>query len=457
MNKGNPLQAGFTLIEVLVGIVIFAIGMMALAQLQGNLSRAAAEANARTVAVNIAEETIERLRTFGQITATSDPIGAFNNIVTRPGPDDDPWVDQRGGINYTLSQVVTNYYYNPGFDPSDPLEPVFKTTKSDSRIVNPDIKRVELTVTWDAVDDGLGTGSVTLVDLVSSFTTASGAKVVLNSYGDSLYAPPVDYNPGQNPDIISIQLGDNKFKESTTPLPDVLRQNELVETRFDVVTYSQGNDGATFLRREEFRAVSCDCRLRIPTTPEDGGRRPTVWEGVEYSDAEFVLKPYGESASNVQSIFCDMCCRDHHDGGTGENDVVGDSDRSRYGPFRRDVDYHTEGPLVGDHKHFNRNRSGDLILAENDGDLYVEACRMVRKDGFFRIAQDLQQEGLNAFPADYLDDSSEVDVYSGYVTAAVSDFNAAISPTNYPGSRYLHRLHDRRAARENQLPGRQQR
>ena len=430
MRKRIQSESGFTLIEVLVGIVIFAIGMMALTQLQGNLSRSSAEANARTVAINIAEETIEELRTFGQIAATSDKIGGFNNIITKTYPD-----EERGGIVYRKNQTVANYYYHPDYDQADPAATIFQTTKPDTRIVNPDLKRVELTVTWDAVDNGLGTGSVTLVDLVSSFTTASGAKVVLNSYGDSLYAPPVDYNPGQNPDIISIQLGDNKFKESTTPLPDVVRQDELVETRFDVVTYSQGNDGATFLRREEFRAVSCDCRLRFPAPGEEGGRRPTVWEGGEYSEAEFVSKPYGESASTFQSVFCDMCCRDHHDGGTGENDVGGDADRSRYGPFRRDVDYHTEGPLVGDHKHYNRNRLGDLILAENDGDLYVEACRMVRKDGFFRIAQDLQQEGLNSFPADYLDDSSEVDVYSGYVTAAVSDFHGAINPQIYPGSR----------------------
>jgi len=47
---------------------------------------------------------------------------------------------------------------------------------------------------------------------------------------------------------------------------------------------------------------------------------------------------------------------------------------------------------------------------------------MVRKDGFFRIAQDLRQEGLNAFPADYLDEESEVGEYSDYVTKAVSAF-----------------------------------
>jgi hypothetical protein len=278
----------------------------------------------------------------------------------------------------------------------------------------------------------MGTGSVTLTDLISSFTTTSGGKVVTNA-SDSLFAPPVDYNPGQNPDIISIQLGQTKFKESTTPLPDIVRQGELVETRFDVVTYSQDASGATFLRREEFRAVSCECTLRLPATSGDGGLRPTIWDGNEYIEGEFVSKAYGASANNQQSIFCGLCCRDHHDGGTGENDVAGDPGRSLYNPFRDRTGYYGASygsVLEDDHKHFWRDHQGNLVLAENDGDPYLEACRMIRKDGFWRIAQDLRQEGLNAFPADYLDETDEVGTYSGYVTSAVSAYEAQMGGTD---------------------------
>ena len=110
--------------------------------------------------------------------------------------------------------------------------------------------------------------------MISSITSRPGGKVALGTAGDNSYAPPVDYNPGENPDIVSIELGENKFKESTTPLPDVIRADELVETRFDVVTYSQNDDGATFLRREEFRAVSCECTLRIPSSCRRGRSAP---------------------------------------------------------------------------------------------------------------------------------------------------------------------------------------
>jgi prepilin-type N-terminal cleavage/methylation domain-containing protein len=426
MKTGTRFQAGYTLIEVLIGILVFALGMMALAQLQGNLSKASAEANARTVALNIAEEEIEALRSFSQLTdITDESAAAFDDIVSFTKPV------SRGGLEYTVTAAVTPYYYDPGDAGIGSFTPI----KPHPDMVYADLKRLEMTVSWGIGEDAqsfqidgnnattaMGTGSVTLTDLISSFTTTTGGKIITNGT-EGLYAPPVTYNPGQNPDIVSIQLGPTKFKESTTPLPDVVRDNELVETRFDVVTYSQDASGATFLRREEFRALSCECTLQVPSTSEQGGLRPTIWDGNEYVEGEFVSKPYGISANNQQSVFCDLCCRDHHDGGIGENDVAGDPGRSRYSPFRNSSEYYDASHgLNGDHPHYWRDNRGNLVLAESHGDNYLESCRMIRKDGFWRIAQDLRQEGLNAFPGDYLDDSAEVTTYSRYVTGAVSDY-----------------------------------
>jgi len=425
-SHGNRTQCGTTLLEVLVGIVIFAIGILALAQLQGNLSKGSADSNARTVAINIAEETIEAARTFAQVTG-GPGLNAFNNIVTGTA------TESRGGINYTVARTVTDYYYTPA-------NATFGTSKPNANVVNADLKRLQVTVNWGAgqafqVDEtqsttAMGSGSITLTDMISSITSPSGGKVVLNSTTSELYGPPVDYNPGENPDIISIKLGENRFKESTTPLPDVIRLDELVETKFDVVTYSQSDAGATFLRREEFLAVSCECTLRAPDSDSEGGLRPTIWNGNDYTEGEFVSKAYGESANNQQSSFCTICCRDHHDGGTGEEDDGNDPGRSLTNPFRATADYWTSsdgvGTLEGDHKHYRRSNTGALTLA-GDGDEYVEACRLVRKDGFFRVAQDLREEGNNSFPASYLDDTTEVGVYSKYVTDAVTLYEGAVT------------------------------
>jgi len=431
-RSGKFSNRGHTLIEVLVGMIIFALGMMALASLQGNLARNSGDSNARTVANNLAEEVIEAARNFSQI-PPSDPPGSTDAFADIVGGEE---VIERGGVNYTVASAVTDYYYD--------IDTATFITENTGSATYADMKLLELTVSWNTgqefqidestVTEGqLGSGSIKLTDIISSITSPSGGKVSLVNLGSNGYAPPVDYNPGANPDIISIQLGDNKFKESTTPLPDVIRTDELVETKFDVVTYSQSDAGATFLRREEFRALSCECTLRIPSADGEGGLRPTVWDGYEYSEAEFIAdKPFGESANNQQSDYCSLCCRDHHDGGSGEDDVAGDPGRSNYDAFRSSANYYDgdSGSLAGDHKHYKRDHQGNLVLADSDGDVYVEACRLVRKNGFFRVAQDLRQEGLNTFPADYLDEEGEVSEYSGYVTTAILEYEDDMGPAD---------------------------
>ena len=55
-------QGGFSMFEILVAIVVFAIGMLALSQYQGSLTRSSAMAAARTNAMHLAEQIIEQRR-----------------------------------------------------------------------------------------------------------------------------------------------------------------------------------------------------------------------------------------------------------------------------------------------------------------------------------------------------------------------------------------------------------
>jgi len=425
--RGKGLARGYSLLEVLISIAIFAIGLLALVQLQGSLSRSAADSNQRTVAVNLAEEIMEQSRGFASLSTDPDGIvPAYADII------DSESYEPRGGINYKVVREVDDYYYGPsGLTDTPP------TTGSVS-----DFKLVTLTVSWGGegddqqqfrIDDEttatLGSGSIRLTDIIAKTTSAAASRAL--AAGDlSLNGPDVQYDPGSRPDVISISLGNNRFKESTTPVPDVIRQDELVETTFDVVTYSQINQDASFIRREEFRAVSCECTLRVPDNANQGGHRPTVWTGVEYELGEFVSKPYGVSASNQQSVMCDVCCRDHHDGGTGADDDANDPGRAHFDPFKAADQYWTSGALAGDHKHYTRSNQGVLQISDSDGDSYVEACRLIRKAGFFKVAQDLRAESVNDFPADYFESDSGVDAYSGFVTDGTTEFETAVGSTN---------------------------
>ena len=100
ISVSAPLHSrGMTLLDVLLAIVIFAVGMLALTSLQGNLSRSSADANARTAAVNIAEELIEEMRTFEQ-TQSETGVVAYQDIVSTTD------TETRSNIVYNIGVTV---------------------------------------------------------------------------------------------------------------------------------------------------------------------------------------------------------------------------------------------------------------------------------------------------------------------------------------------------------------
>jgi type II secretory pathway pseudopilin PulG len=402
-------QNGFSILEVVIGIFIFVVGMLALAALQGALTRSMADAKLRTTAVNLADRAIERQRGFTQLLTAATPGEpfAYNDIVT---PGTDP-TEPRDGVNYTIDMNVTDYYYQLATDTF--------TTANTGLALSSDYKQVDVTVRWDTVQDfragegeeidsgDLKTGSVTLTSSIPAVVTSASGRVSDESDGSDMDIS-VTYEPGLNQDIIALSLDQNKFKESLLPEPDVIRTDELVQTTFDVITYSS-NLVSTFLRREEFATVSCECEYN----DADGtlARRPAIWAGDEYAGGHFVEKPYGVSANNLQSSLCDSCCRDHHDGPAGQTGDSSDLFANVYGPFKSDGTGGAGAPATeysgtereSDHKHYQN----DATTIAGDGDDYLEVCRLVRVDGFFRVAQDFRREDQFVFPADFLDDPND--------------------------------------------------
>ena len=109
-------NTGFTLVEILVAMGIFAIGFLAVSSLQLSAGKNNRTASEITVAVNIASDQMERL-----INLPSDDAGL--------DPAANPHSDSQG--KYTIEWVVTNTDIN-----SDGID--------DAKIVN-------LTVTWNAL------------------------------------------------------------------------------------------------------------------------------------------------------------------------------------------------------------------------------------------------------------------------------------------------------------------
>jgi prepilin-type N-terminal cleavage/methylation domain-containing protein len=442
-----PEQAGFTLLEVVLAIAVFAFGMLALIELQTGLARSSSDANNRTVAVSIAEELAEAARGFTGIAAVAEPPGEervqYDEIVTERLS-----LVSRGdlALTYEANIIVQDYYWDAETETFVDERPV--------GIVRSDYKTMDIVVMWrdfdadvenwenhdsicferlnnldtpvgctDEFDESLYGGGIRIVETVPSAPPVLGA--VVASSREYVGGPQVIYNPGENPEIIKITLDADggKFKESTSPTPDVIREDEAVETWFDVVTYSQAADAdSIFLRREEFVVVSCQCRLDMsPASVADYGFKPTLWNGVTYTEGERVFKPVGGIPAGIgasaQSAFCTTCCRDHHDGaGSGPEDVY---NRANEGSD-------------ADHPHYTRNKKGVLDPTPvGDGGRYVEACRLIRKDGFMRVTQDANQRTLIGFPEGYLDFDEGVTAYSTFVTESAGSYYTT-GQTDFP-------------------------
>lgn len=67
----RPAQAGFSLVQVMVGVLILAIAAIGITTLQTTSKRASFEADQRATAVGLAQEIIERMR------ANSDSLGVY--------------------------------------------------------------------------------------------------------------------------------------------------------------------------------------------------------------------------------------------------------------------------------------------------------------------------------------------------------------------------------------------
>ena len=199
-------------------------------------------------------------------------------------------------------------------------------------------------------------------------------------------------NPA-GPGVIPIAVGGGDATAASNPRPEMVGKNqnaEVVGTRFDVLTYNGLTGSAVIQRRVETAVVKCQCRLGAGGTslPEiyRTSQWPAIWTGERYdvyaptpvANAPGQGKNSGPMPNVDQSPLCQECCRDHFDG--TETTVA------KFDPERS-----------GTHDHFNGNGGALTALATTDVD-YVDSCRVVRVDGFWRTAADMysRQFGLLA-------------------------------------------------------------
>jgi hypothetical protein len=308
------------------------VGLLALASLQMNVIRASAQTKAQTLAASLAKDKIEEIRSF----TTLDQY-RLKTSATSPGtsvPLNDSGGNQ-GGVNYTRYTLITRYVYNkagltPGFlAVGNTLTDAQITALNDAShtyVLGKDFKVVKVTVTWPDPNGGPA-NSIALEDVLDSLDPSEGSNLVKSSLGGGgpRTLEQIISDPALDNMVIPIALGGGVDSAATNPKPTVIVGTNVVETRFDVLTYSGiTNSGtATAQQKVETAMVGCTCTKTSPPAATVRGWRPTYWNGFRYATPTQVATAGSESysppgkndpaSSANQSAFCDQCCRDHYD------------------------------------------------------------------------------------------------------------------------------------------------
>jgi hypothetical protein len=451
-------QQGSGLIEVLVVILVLGVGMLSMARMQNIMMRDGGSSNNRALAMQLAQSKLDELRSFKCpqfVTGTACVSSGGNDREYAGIVSGSDTVSTLGGValnvGYARAWVVTNYYLcGPGLVALTSNCNATYPKLSDKPY--PDYKGVVVTVTWT---DANGSQSLSLGTVIYSTDSYSNADAAGGS-GGPYSLPQVAYTPIGVPDVVPMNLGNNQQRETSKALPDVSSKGYSVATKFSSVNYNSSTKRSA---QDEFATVSCTCEFG-----SDGNAFPASYyiysngtnlavkypAGTEASDgtvsgAGVVSKKRGTVPSitgDSQDPLCTACCRDHHDlHGPGD----ASSPTALYDPDRPSTDYET----WGDHKHYyfvNESDPTQGLQAVTSGK-YLESCRFLRVDGYFRLMQDWRLADVLTMPKDnYLTNSTNLANYQSFVSDVVAnrvsaDISGSYStPLSKPSGRDLSNL-----------------
>lgn len=402
---GIKHQRGLSLIEAMFSALILGVALLGLAGFQAVAMKDGSLVKARSVAASLAQEKLDDLRSF----ATLDAFDAIANDT--------------GGV---LSAGTVGGYtdnYERAWTVTCSTETAGSALSFGSACTDATAKLATVTITW--TDSNGDAQSVSLQGVIYAMDPYRMALATASAF--STQKPKVSYTPIGVPDAVPVPIdtGTGERKESSKPVPEVSTQGIAAEVSFDAVSYVSNGAGYEMTQAEEFLTVACECAFNGTGT----GRAPSrmIWNGTELEakvDDE-VSKTVGVPADTKQSEYCTACCKDHHDA----------AGQAKYDPDRPESEY-TGG---GDHKHYwytlctsgtTGSTSGcdaakkDLLATGNgysevSSGAYLESCRFMRVDGFWRVWQDWRQVKMTVVPYDYLQDSANLSAYVDVIEAAV--------------------------------------
>jgi hypothetical protein len=313
-------------------------------------------------------------------------------------------------VNYTRTWTVTRFGYPTGGPNFSNITALTGATPS-GYVANNEFKRVLVDVTWN--DPQGGAQHVALEEAIAAIDPTDAAKVSKLTGTTLPRGPEVRiYNPAQQQQgVIPIAIGNGTDTAATNPKPLVNGSN-VIETRFDVLTYGAlSGSTATAQSRVETAVVGCSCDYG--NAPTEGAMRPTYWDGTRYTIPEAATAVLGstfvplagpDASATQQSSLCTICCRDHHD---PSNLPTGSAKFDPRNPNHSAGHYlvDSSGNLVGTGPSNGPRTSGK----------YTEACRVIRVGGLYRVAADTYNDYQN-----FLDTKNDSSTTAYLPTAAAT-------------------------------------
>lgn len=451
IQKQLRKQQGFSLLEVLIAVVVLAVGLLAMASLLGKLSTNSADAKARSRIAALMTSVIDYQRAQGYnkispiLTTDPNPVTTtFQCVTTSPTPLQSAICTAQSDAavsGITLMQTVTRYYATPAAGS-------FSTTAPGPTVmIFGDYKQIRIAANWK---DATGSARNLVANTITSnLALNTSANILAQNITLSANMNPVvhETNPAKTDGVIPIAIGDNSNAASTNPKPTVSTSGAN-STTFNTLNYAPDATGplATIQKRVETEVAECVCQgqstnpFGTNTLLGQNTFRPTYWNGTQYVPPAIVAGgvPRSSAATSVtQSEQCDICCRDHNDTGIAATEVRYDA-------------------VTGDTNRYKVNVSGNTVttpvslatsgssaapeVANVTNSTYLDACRFIRVDGLWRVATDIQAthmgliatndihiQGTSTAPATPY--AASQTLYQNFVIDAIKNYLASALPT----------------------------
>lgn len=378
-------QKGFGLLEILITLVVLGVGIVGLVAMSRSGLIMSQDGRRYETAMRLAESKLDEFRNFNSVVTATAPLTAYNQISSASA------AVTMSGDPYSLTWTVTNQYLNGSNWQS--------TAPVGYRLSYPGRKAITVSVSWTDSEGQVQTlqlaGNVSPIESLSSAQLDGGLDTTRQG-------PKVNYTPGVAPDVISVELGDGNKQETSKPLPTVTSKDGQVGklVQFETVTYKPEAGGSTQQVLQDMASVSCSCSFDdnlssyLPGQVYNSASNQLYWKA-----GAMQSKPTGtlDNSINGQPTLCTSCCKDHFDGS-------GSSFSNFYAPLNT-----------------SRVRYNSSLNAVTNGK-YVDACRFVRLDGYYRPLPDWNLVKVVVTTADFLAKPANQASYQKYIKYVVKTY-----------------------------------